>query len=140
MFSLKYIFGLLFCAVFLFACAPSSSGASAPIFWQTSLPAFESFVISFVENFDPKFVNATVLASLVNIHEIKLNTKAFLDTDGTPYRLTIVVSEKANATSSFLLINEEDINDAAFPAGTLAFRLNDELTNALDAKFKRFAH
>jgi hypothetical protein len=39
--------------------------------------------------------------------------------------------------TSFILMNEENTSSLNFPAGTLAFGLNEALTKALDASFKR---
>jgi hypothetical protein len=44
---------------------------------------------------------------------------------------------KVNAETSFILMNEENTSSLNFPAGTLAFGLNEALTKALDASFKR---
>ena len=138
---MKILFACLITFTFI-ACVPASSGESdlstqTPIYWLTPLSDFELFVVSFARNFDEKFVNAYVVSNLVNIHEIKLDRKPYLETDGKPYQLTIIVSERANSVSSFLLMNEQDVIDLEFPKETLAFRLNAALTQALDAKYKR---
>jgi hypothetical protein len=139
-----------FCVVgillFLSACAPASISSykfslpSEPqLFWAASPSTLESFV----QKFDPKFVNAFVSSDLsvkgYNVHEITLNRNAYFDTDGKPYRLTIFVAWAANssAETSFILMNEENTSSLDFPANTLAFKLNTELTAALDAKFTR---
>ena len=144
MFNLKYIVGTVFCAMFLFACVPASSGKSdlstqTPMYWLATLPDFEWFVVWFVKNFDQKFANTFVVSNLESIHEIKLGGKVYFDTDGKPYQLMVLVSAKTSSTSTFLLINEQDegVSDLEFPVGTLASRLNTELTKALDGRFKR---
>jgi hypothetical protein len=141
------IIGILF---FLVSCAPASISSydfalnyEPQIFWAASPQVLESFVVSFVQKFDPKFVNAFVSSDLsrkqYSVHEITLNGNAFVDTDGKPYRLTIFVAWAANSSNetSFILMNEENTSSLEFPVGTLAFGLNTELTKALDANFKR---
>lgn len=137
---------LLSCLIALtcVACVPISSTKSdlstqTPIYWLATLPDFESFVVWFVRNFDQKFANTYVVSNLESIHEVKLGDKVYLDTDGKPYQLMVLVSQKTSSTSTFLLINEQDdgVSDLEFPKETLAFRLNTELTKALDGRFKR---
>jgi hypothetical protein len=146
MLKLKYVFGSLSLAMFLFACVPATKSpelaTQTPIYWQTTLPDFEWFVVWFVRNFDEKFANTYVVSNLESIHEIKLGDKAYLDTDGKLYQLMVLVSQKTSTTSSFVLINEQDddLTELDFPVGTMAFRLNTELTKALDGRFKRLAN
>ena len=143
-----------FCIVgillFFVSCAPASTSGyefslpSEPqLFWAATPSNLESFVVQFVRGFDPKFANAFVSSDLsvrgYNVHEITLNRDAYLDSDGKPYRLTIFVAWAASSSSatSFILMNEENTSSLDFPANTLAFGLNSELTKALDAQFKR---
>lgn len=142
----KYVFGSLFLAVCLFACAPGTKSPElalqTPIYWQTTLPDFEWYVVWFVRNFDEKFANTYVVSNLENIHEVKLGDNLFFDTDGKPYQLMVLVSQKTSTTSTFVLINEQDdgLTELEFPVGTLAFRLNTELIKALDGRFKRLVN
>ncbi len=135
------------------ACAPASISSyefslpSEPqLFWAATPSTLESFVVSFAQQFDPKFANAFVASDLsvkgYSVHEITLNRNAYLDTDGKPYRLTIFVAWAANssAETSFILMNEENASSLDFPANTLAFALNEALTKALDANFKRLSN
>jgi hypothetical protein len=134
----------------LVSCAPASISSyefSLPsdpqLFWTATPATLESFVVAFVQNFDPKFANAFVASDLsvknYSVHEVTLNRNAYFDTDGKPYRLTIFVAWTTNssAETSFILMNEENTGSLDFPANTLAFALNTELIKALDAKFKR---
>jgi hypothetical protein len=136
--------------LFLVSCAPASISSyefSLPsdpqLFWVATPANLESFVVAFAQQFDPKFANTFVASDLsvkgYNVHEVTLNRDAYLDTDGKPYRLTIFVAwaTKMNDATSFILMNEENTSSLDFPANTLAFALNSELTKALDAKFKR---
>ena len=146
----KYVFKSVFFAMLLFSCAPSSNSSydfdlpyTPQIFWAASPQDFESFVVSFVQNFDPKLMNAFVSSDLsvkqYSVHEITLNRNALIDMDNKLYRLTLFIAwtpTSSNATS-FMLMNEENVAVLDFSSETLAFKLNAELTKALDAKFKR---
>lgn len=148
----KYVFKSVFFAMLLFSCAPSSNSSYdfdlpyvPQIFWTAAPQDFESFVVAFAQKFDPKFVNAFVASDLsvrqYQVHEITLNRSAFTDIDNKPYRLTLFIAwaTRSSDLTSFLLMNEENVNNLEFPVGTLAFGLNAEPTKALDAKFKRQA-
>ena len=147
MLNLKYVFGLVLCAVFLFACAPATNlglKGDPQIYWIASPQAFESVVLSFVQSFDAKFAKAVVIpdplpAEFDNTDTIILNQLVYTDTDGKPYRLTVFVEWSASEDNaeSFTLTNEENPNSFLFTPGTLAFRLSTELTKAFDGKFKR---
>ena len=147
MLNLKYMFGLVLCAVFLFACAPATNSGlkgDPQIYWIASPQAFESVVLSFVQSFDTKFANAVVIpdplpAQFNNTDTIILNQNVFTDTDDKPYRLTMFVEWSASEDYAgvFTLTNEESPNSLLFTPGTLAFRLNAELTKVLDGKFRR---
>jgi hypothetical protein len=143
-------FCIAFVLLFLSACAPASISSydfalnyEPQVFWVASPANLESFVVSFAQQFDSKFSNAFVASDLsstrYNVHEITLNRNAYLDSDGKPYRLTIFVAWAASSSeaASFILMNEENTSSLNFPAGTLAFGLNEALTKALDASFKR---
>jgi hypothetical protein len=145
-----WIVGIL---LFLVSCAPASISSyefslpSEPqLFWAASPSTLESFVVSFAQQFDPKFVGAFVASNLsvkgYNVHEVTLNRDAYLDTNGKPYRLTIFVAWAANssAETSFILMNEENTSSLEFPVDSLAFALNKALTKALDVNFRRLSN
>ncbi len=136
--------------LFLSSCVPNSISSydfalnyEPQVFWAASPQTLESFVVSFAQKFDSKLSNAFVASDLsstrYNVHEITLNRNAYLDSDGKPYRLTIFVAWAANSSdaTSFILMNEENTSSLDFPGSILAFALNEALTKALDANFKR---
>lgn len=143
---------MAFLAFSLFACAPSTSSSEfdgtdisfiEQVFWTATRAEFETFILEFARQFDPKFRNAYRADDLSSrgyqILDLTLNSTIYTDTDNKPYRLTIFIGAPVSTTNlvSYLLMNEENVNSLEFAAGTLANRLNAELTKAIDAKFKR---